>query len=86
VLLACPHKGKSVVLSAIELMILLDFQAPESTDRQIKRFDLFVSLQELSICPSLDLISTISANHSGISFLAFTPFSGNKMACPKQRG
>jgi hypothetical protein len=30
--IACPHKGKSVNLSAVDLLIVLDFQAPESTD------------------------------------------------------
>jgi hypothetical protein len=69
--LACPHKGKSVDLSAVNLLILLDFQTPESTDQQIDRFGLFVSPQELSICQSLDLISTISENISGISVFGF---------------
>jgi hypothetical protein len=69
--IACPHKCKSVDLSAVDLSILLDFQAPESTDQQIARFGLFVSPQELSICQSSDLISTISENHSGISIFGF---------------
>jgi hypothetical protein len=70
-LLARPHKGKSVNLSAVNLPILLDFQAPELTCQQINRFCLFVSPQELSICQSLDLISTISENNSGISIFGF---------------
>jgi hypothetical protein len=50
---------------------LLDFQAPELTDQQIDRFALFVFPQELSIYRSLDLISTIPENNSGISIFAF---------------
>jgi hypothetical protein len=69
--LVCPHKGKSINLSAVNLLILLDFQATESTDQQINRFGLFMSLQELSIRRSSDLISTISENHSSISIFGF---------------
>ncbi len=61
IILACPHKVKSVDLSAVNLSILL----------QINRFGLFVSPKELSICQSLDLISTISENNSGISIFGF---------------
>ncbi len=53
---ACPHKGKSANLSAVDLLILIDFWAPESTDQQINKFGHFVSPQELSICPSVDLL------------------------------
>jgi hypothetical protein len=50
---------------------LLDFQAPESTDGQINKFGLFVSPPELLICRSLDLISMIYDNDSGISIFGF---------------
>jgi hypothetical protein len=70
-LLVPPGKGKSVNLSAVDLSILLDFQAPELTDWQINRFALFVSPQELLICQSLDLISTISEKNSSISMFCF---------------
>jgi hypothetical protein len=69
--LVCPHKVKSVDLSAVNLSILLDFQTPELIDQQINRFALFVSPQELSICQSLDLISMISDNNSGIFIFRF---------------
>jgi hypothetical protein len=50
---------------------LVDFQVPESTDQQINRFGLFASLQELSICQSVDLFSTMSENQSSISIFVF---------------
>ncbi len=65
-----PHK-KLILLLAVDLSILVEFQAPESTDQQINRFGLFVSPLELLICQSLDLISTISENNSTISIFGF---------------
>ncbi len=63
--------AENSLLSAVDLLIFLDFQAPESTHWQINRFGLFVSPPQLSICQSLDLVSRISENNSGISIFGF---------------